>query len=249
MKYLLIITLLVISLWGGNKGEDYLKKAFDADIFGRTKEAFKWYEKAANMGNANAQAELGNMYFEGKGVSQNYQKALKWYRKAATKGFSDAQYNLGVMYANGYGVKQNDHIALKWYKKAAKHKRYSATAKNNIGSIYYKKRMYKQAFKWYKQAAKQGYSAAQLILGFMYENGQGVKQDIKEAAKWYKKAAQQGLSNAQYNLGNMYYFGKGVSEDKVKAYEWWKKAAQQGDSGAQNNLDILCSKSPWACKQ
>ena len=34
--------------------------------------AKEWYEKAAAQGNARAQTNLGDMYYNGEGVSQNY---------------------------------------------------------------------------------------------------------------------------------------------------------------------------------
>ena len=61
--------------------------------------------------------------------------------------------------------------------------------------------------------AEQGNSSAQLNLGLMYDEGQGVLQDYKEAVKWYRLAAEQGYSKAQYNLGLMYYKGLGVPQD------------------------------------
>jgi len=38
---------------------------------------------SAEQGDADAQALLGAMYFNGKGVTQDYKEAVKWYRKAA----------------------------------------------------------------------------------------------------------------------------------------------------------------------
>ena len=58
------------------------------------------------------------MYYEGKGVHQNYTEALQWYLKAAEGGFSPAQNRLGEMYYTGRGVRQNSVIAKEWYKKA-----------------------------------------------------------------------------------------------------------------------------------
>ena len=59
------------------------------------------------------------MYYNGKGVAQNYTEAVNWYRKSAEQGFAEAQYNLGAMYANGDGVKRNFTEALKWFRKSA----------------------------------------------------------------------------------------------------------------------------------
>jgi uncharacterized protein len=58
-------------------------------------------------------------------------------------------------------------------------------------------------------------------LGFMYRNeGQGVPQDYKEAVKWYRLSAEQGDTRAQYNLSEMYYKGQGVPQDYVKVHMW-----------------------------
>ena len=49
-------------------------------------EAVKWYHKAAEQGDADAQNNLGVMYRNGKGVPQDDAEAVKWYRKAAEQG-------------------------------------------------------------------------------------------------------------------------------------------------------------------
>jgi uncharacterized protein len=67
----------------------------------------KWYRKAADQGNANAQFNLGKMYDDGDGVPQDHAEALKWYLKAADQGNASAQFNLGKMYDNGQGVPQD----------------------------------------------------------------------------------------------------------------------------------------------
>ncbi|WP_048942598.1 tetratricopeptide repeat protein, partial [Haemophilus influenzae] len=61
-------------------------------------EAVKWYRKAAEQGDANAQAYLGLAYTEGRGVRQDYTEAVKWFRKAAEQGHANAQAILGFSY-------------------------------------------------------------------------------------------------------------------------------------------------------
>jgi len=58
------------------------------------KEAVKWFRKAAEQGNADAQYALGRAYHEGQGVDYNYTEAVKWLKKAAEQGQSDAIYRL-----------------------------------------------------------------------------------------------------------------------------------------------------------
>src|SRR5215471_4551507 len=73
----------------------------------------------AQQGDADAQYNLGLMYFNGQGVLQDYGQAMQWSRRAADQGVAPAQYNLGFMYANGQGVPQDYAEALRWYRRAA----------------------------------------------------------------------------------------------------------------------------------
>ena len=82
-------------------------------------QAFKWYERAAEQGNADAQYCLGMMYDEGKGVPQDYQEALKWIRRAAEQGDSRSQFLLGVNYESGDRDPNDYVLAYKWYNLAA----------------------------------------------------------------------------------------------------------------------------------
>ena len=60
----------------------------------QNEEAVKWFQKAAEQGNATAQYILGVAYAEGKGVEQDYKEAVKWFQKAAEQGHAEAQENL-----------------------------------------------------------------------------------------------------------------------------------------------------------
>jgi uncharacterized protein len=66
--------------------------------------------------------------------------------------------------------------------------------------------------------AEQGNALAQLGLGVMYANGQGVPQDYAQAAAWYRRAADQGVPDARTNPGSMYERGHGVPQDYVRAH-------------------------------
>jgi uncharacterized protein len=101
---------------------------------------------------------------------------------------------------------------------------------------------YKTAYRLYKPLAEQGFPIAQLNLGYMYANGQGVPQDYAEAMKWYRKAANQGDTMAQYNLGVMYASGQGVPQNYAEASKWYRKAADHGDAPAQFNLGSMYAK-------
>jgi len=63
-------------------------------------EAIKWYRKAAQLGNVEAQFNLGGIYQEGVVVPQDSAEATEWYLKAVDQGHEKARYNLEVMSLN-----------------------------------------------------------------------------------------------------------------------------------------------------
>ena len=78
----------------------------------------------------------------------------------------------------------------------------------------------------------------QFVLGYCYDEGQGVAQDYTQAVYWYRKSAEQGYARAQYNLGYCYKKGQGVAQDYTQAVYWYRKAAEQGHAWAQFNLGL-----------
>lgn len=60
-----------------------------------------------------------------------------------------------------------------------------------------------EAVRWYRKAADQGDVGAQLNLGVMYDNGQGVPKDEAEAYKWFLLAGAQGNESARKNISTI----------------------------------------------
>ena len=73
----------------------------------------------AKFGDIYSQGMLGDRFYYGKGVKQNYEKAFQWYKLSAEQGVKQAQYNLAGCYEMGRGVIQDMGKALEWYMKAA----------------------------------------------------------------------------------------------------------------------------------
>jgi hypothetical protein len=78
--------------------------------------AFQHTLKAAEQGDAPAQAAVAMMYANGKGVQQNYAEAGKWWIKAAEGGDLTAARHTWNLYRNGEGVERNPAIANQWAK-------------------------------------------------------------------------------------------------------------------------------------
>lgn len=96
-----------------------------------------------------------------------------------------------------------------------------------------------EVVQWRQQQAEQGNADAQVRLGFLYAEGQGVPQDYVLAAQWFRRAAEQGDAYAQFNRARRYAEGHGVSQNDAQAAEWYRPAAQQGYADSQYNLALL----------
>jgi hypothetical protein len=59
-------------------------------------EALRWFRKAAEHRHAFTQKNIGCMYRDGKGVTQNNRDTLRWFYKAAEQGDDAAQTVLDV---------------------------------------------------------------------------------------------------------------------------------------------------------
>lgn len=66
--------------------------------FNQPQKARPWFSKAANLGNAQAQLELAELYEAGDGVPQDIDIAIKWYEKAAAQDHDEAQLALALHY-------------------------------------------------------------------------------------------------------------------------------------------------------
>jgi uncharacterized protein len=207
-------------------------------------EAVKWFRKAAEQDNADAQYNLGQCFVIGEGVGKDFEEAAKWFRKAAEQQSALAQFSLGVCYDKGLGVAQDDATAFTWYRSSAIQG--FAPAQFNVGQFCRTGRGvapdHFEAAKWFRKAADQGLATAQCGLGYCYINGAGVPKDVNEASKWYRKAAEKNDAQAQYDLGLCCANGEGVPKDYVDAYKWWSLSAGQANADAEKYLSILKDK-------
>ena len=138
--------------------------------------------RSADQGKPSAHYNLGLMYANGQGLTQDNAEALKWYRLAANQGHVFAQFRLGFMYEKGRGVPQNKAEAVKWYRLAADQGEASAS-----------------------RAAAQVILEEMDCIALMEERRLtrfrgGVKQDDVQAVKLYRLAADQGHASTQNRL-------------------------------------------------
>src|SRR6266852_2536207 len=108
---------------GVPEAQFWLGVAFEQNLwFGVTdkQEALKWYRRAAEGDQPDAENELGVRYQDGDSVEQSYVEAAYWFRKAAEHvpnlgGAGQGRNNLGLLYADGNGVPKDYVNAYMWF--------------------------------------------------------------------------------------------------------------------------------------
>ncbi|KAJ3325819.1 hypothetical protein HDU76_013069 [Blyttiomyces sp. JEL0837] len=229
------------------------------------REAFEWFKRAADMGYAPAQVQVGIMLQDGllldgyvpssnpvsagggasagkNGVAgipdMDLQMAADMYLRAAEQMDLDGMTKLGRCYMNGWGVRKDEKAAVAWYKLAARNG--GARAQNQLGWCYWKgkgvEKDWAQAVYWYRQSAEQGHAEGQFNLGLSYNYGWAGPKDPIEAVNWFWRAAENGVAAAALELGNCIEKGVGVVKDPAKAVLWFRKSADLGYDRAQEKL-------------
>ena len=184
---------------------------------------------------------LGQSYYNGEGVPQDYAEAVKWFRLAAERGHALAQYYFGICCHHARGVPEDYVEAIKWYRKAGAQ---GVNAHTNLAVCYV----------WRKGALPTNTEAkTQIGLGDRYTYGNGVPQDCEEGIKYYLKAAGLGDNTGLYNLA-FHYSDDSVTQpphtlqsDYAEAYKWFKIAADTEKDGfgkkfAGREMEILSAK-------
>lgn len=219
---------------------------------GNREEGEKWIRKAAELGNVEAQAFLGQEYYIGRWcLRKDYDEAFKWLTLAARQGDTVSKYYLGLCYYYGYGTQRSRGDAYGWF--------FGAAVEDHDDAKYYlalcyefgegTAKNYRSAVDWYKKVAENPESdrilAAMCGLGRCYYfGGFGVTQDYAEAVSWFREAEKKSsgdrasFGECRYYLGNCYLSGKGVPQSYTEAKDWYLKAARHDHRGAEYNLGI-----------
>jgi TPR repeat protein len=96
----------------------------------RKQSTIGYYQKAAKLGNTDAQYRLAQFYEDGYYVKKSKKRAFNWYLHAANSGHPEAAEKVARMYEKGKGTKRDDQKAAAWYRVAMEHG--SQTAKEKI---------------------------------------------------------------------------------------------------------------------
>ena len=219
---------------GDTDAQVEIAKYYYAKSGSNSPEVKKYCRVAADAGVAWAQTMVGDMYFYGDGVAQNYRTAANWYLMAANQDDIEGTASYGLCRYMGYGVQPNPYEGLRLLMWAAE--KGSAMAQFNVGYYCLDEGDPVEALKWFRLSAKQNYPESQAYIGLCYFYGYGVTKNQYEAFKWFKLAADQGNLFGKGCLGVCYYYGQGVSRNTDKGLKLLRESAQGGCEEAQDAL-------------
>ena len=193
----------------------------------------------ARAGNANAQNQLGDAYFDGIEIEQDPKQAFEWYFRAAVQGQGMAQYNVAYAYANGEGILRNLEEAVKWYSLSAAQDVTLAQyvlAKLLIDGQYVEQDLTK-GLDLLQKASDQGLDLAQYDLGTIFLEGKIVVHDVNKGISFLFLSAEQGNKDAQYKLGLAY--SSLPEPDYTSAEKYLREASLNGHFAAMFELSRL----------
>jgi len=229
-------------------------------------EAYKWFVKAAEKDNKDAQFLLAWLYISGINMVKDNEEVYNWYKKTTTKYKTDDWSILISVARSGL-----EHVIDSSFEQS------NADTQYTLGLMYLNGEFngagmdYKKAVTWFEQSAEQGHAQAQYNLAEMHLTRKVPKKegyrrksiDYDKAFFWHRKAAQQGhekslvqlthyansgYMRAQYDLGRFYYFlhksknRRDYSKWDVSDASVWMIVRQEikrlGNNANLNHIDV-----------
>lgn len=188
-----------------------------------------------------ARYSLGDLYFYGDGVEQNYEKAFRLYSSVEEFPFADLK--RGKMYEEGLGTEVNQEKADICYEQAfcgfmkMEKKQPDALSEYQIGKmLFYGQGCgadLNEAIKYLELSAEKKNIPAQYLVSKIYIDYH-IEEKIPKAIEQMKELADKaGYSNAQYVLGKIYTDKESGYYDLESGVGYLEKAALQGNEYAQ----------------
>ena len=96
-----------------------------------------------------------------------------------------------------------------------------------------------EAAQWYRRAAEQDFAPAQVALGRMFLQGEGVERNPTQGLQWLQRAAENGDLESQFAVGQCYLNGIGTQQSSSQGVQWIQQAANGGHAAAMETLGSL----------
>ncbi|WP_426143467.1 tetratricopeptide repeat protein [Pseudomonas sp. DWP3-1-2] len=148
-----------------------------------------------------AQALLGQILLDGRGIERDPKLALTWFDIAARKGHLMARNMMGRCFEHGWGCSADPARAAAHYEQAAKAG--LDWSLYNLGNLLATGRGVaqdqKRALQCYRRAAQLGHAKSMNLLGRYLEDGVFCQQDLPAAYDWYRRSAEGGDFRGQFS--------------------------------------------------
>ena len=131
----------------------------------------------------------------------DFRAAVEQWRPLAISGDADAEFNLAQAYKLGRGVPLDPALAESWFRKAAMQGH--VQAQDNYGLALFQNGKKQEAVTWLEKSVARDEPRAELVLGTMLFNGDGVAREYPRAYALMTRASQQGLKSASETLAQM----------------------------------------------
>lgn len=162
-------------------------------------------EDAAQAGDAQAQAALGQWLLDGRDGAPDAQQALQWFLKAAAQQHAMGMNMVGRCHENGWGTPVDYFAAANWYRQAARTG--LDAAMYNYANMLQAGRGVAQdhatAVALYRDAADMGHAKSMTKIGRYYEDGLVLEQDADLALFCYREGAQGGDFRGMFSYAGM----------------------------------------------
>ena len=151
---------IIAKAWGSYGGNRLL----DCDWKEAEKNLLKMYE--LDIDKYAAANALGYIYYSNRLGEPDYDRAFRFFSEAAAEKITQATYKMADMYRKGHGTKRDADKAFKIYQ-----------------------RLYNKEIKDFEEYGfGENIADIALRLGYCYENGEGVEQDLSKARQYFLKA-------------------------------------------------------------
>ncbi|KAI9305941.1 hypothetical protein BJ944DRAFT_239205 [Cunninghamella echinulata] len=210
-------------------------------------DGFNWLFNSAQMGQKDAQRELGKLYHSGKSfqhtpfIDQDSALAYDYFTRAAQQGDKTSMLFIGIYYEHGIHVSMNLTLAREWYEMAA-HSGWwlgeLALAQLLHQDMDSREDAYRYFSLAYEHAPVNQRQQAAVMLARYHLNGWGnTKLRLQEAANQLITLAEEDSHVKVYlEVAQCYEFGIGVPQNYSKAFEWYEKVVLHHGNSIQSDL-------------
>lgn len=190
----------------------------------------EYLRRAAKGGDAEAAAELGEIFSRGERVKPDLREAARWLRQAADVGSTTAQFQVGCFFARGEGVPKD-------LQRAAHYFRLSAESGHLLGAfnlgVFYEvgegvARDLDAAEIWLAVAARGGVSQAQVRLAHLKASGRLGAPDRAAAVALLEQAVERKHPDAALGLAKLLLADRDDVETRKRSDELLESAIARG---------------------